>query len=131
MSLSDLPDEKLIELCQQMDPQTLGRFMQVNWRMNQVCSEVLYKRRLKSLVGRWILVTSAGVPSEVHVSLSKDYLFITQDVSINSSYPQVLPNMRRIERFLGYERYTKFINISDVNQVNLLTINLKNYRKKG
>ncbi len=47
--LSSLPEEKILEICQQMDDPTLLRFLSVSKENQRICSEVLIKRRKEYL----------------------------------------------------------------------------------
>ena len=48
MNISDLPDEKILEICQEMDLPRLNNFVRTSKRNYEICKEVLESRKLSS-----------------------------------------------------------------------------------
>ena len=60
-----LPDEKILEICQQMNVSTLNRMIRTNKRIYQVCQEVIDKRLIQDLVGRWVKCYDPSITSVI------------------------------------------------------------------
>ncbi len=50
MELLLLPNEKLFEVCEFLDTETLASMVRTNWRINQLCSGILDKRKDRLLL---------------------------------------------------------------------------------
>src|SRR5260221_6925661 len=60
MEFEDLPNEKIEEICENLDEKDLSKLMKTNWRINEACSRTLKGRQddylnelLPKLAGRW------------------------------------------------------------------------------
>jgi len=47
MDLSNLPEEKILEICQNLNDEALAKFMRTSGNYERICSEILQKRKDK------------------------------------------------------------------------------------
>ena len=74
--ISNLPDEKLLEICEKMDLATLNQYIRSSKKAHQVCSEILDKRRIRfqSLKNKLI--------EDQQINFTKSYPFYDSYISV-------------------------------------------------
>lgn len=154
MSFESLPDDKLYELCEGLDIKTLGRFTTSYSRAYQLCSGILYQRKLDTIKGTWATKEGSASSSIIITAFPVNRLYIDQRITYGlrkiepevigwdskqyeyvSIIDPILLGMKSQPRsesdiHLGHSRYTKIIKSDDFEQVDMLYDNLTaNYKK--
>ncbi len=105
-SLLDLPDDKLFEICEQVDIQTLSQMVQTSWKLNNLCNELLKKRLVpvKNLIGRWHKCKSYSF--EWHETRSESNIVYVDDIGDKL---EIYQYGRNDEYLTGAMEYTQVV----------------------
>ena len=129
MELSNLPDEKIYEICESMDIKTLFQFVQTNWKMYGICSKIIGKKLTNELVGTWFTYGPLPEYPNLPQISSIEVELIDKNLKVNQpfGYEPILENMidKSFQRRTKvYEFRTKIVPVEDISQLRYLYINL-------
>lgn len=130
-----LPNEKIEEICGKLDPQSLGRMMRTNWRINQVCSKVLKQRRTEFLINKligkdgkksWLGCISGVFLLTIDIEDSKNDISISYEWKVDFEIVENMKMMETSEETI----ISKSISKDDLKQLEELYANLIKYNFK-
>lgn len=147
-TFEDLPNEKIEEICEFLDPAALSRLMNTNWRFREACSKVLNRREreylIEKVIGRWIMCFPVGTNSfdsiHIHISnyesnklkIEQDFIgYSVEDITFDAPLYSDM-NIEPYTRIQGLpgETFTKTISKDIISLRDLLDkLNDRNYRK--
>ena len=113
MQFLQLPDDKIVEICENLDQVSLAKFMRTNERINNVCGFVLERRQnehteeliekfAEDLTGIWesyfTFRNSTNLSIVLVYALDKNFVYIKQTLS-DPRIPLFLPNLQKYKDY--------------------------------